>query len=632
MRNIFLIFLFFLTSCYAQQNNYSVLVISKEMTENANSVIRFQNVSIDITSIDRMKIAKTKVVTVLNEKGLKNVDALEYYDNSTKVKSIEATILDAFGNEIKSIKKKDFKDNSVADGFSIYNDNRILYLDYKPINYPVTIVYNSEIETINTAFIPKWFPIDDYYESVEESKITIKYLPEFGFKYKEKNFDGFSVLKEEKENSISFKIENLQAKKYEELSPVFSKVNPSVLFGLDAFSLEGVKGNAKDWDEFSSWIYNNLLKDSDDLSQETIKKVKEMVGEEVDPIKKAKIIYEYLQSKSRYVSIQMGIGGWKPMNASDVDRLGYGDCKALTNYTRVLLKHVGVESFYTLVYAGNDKQNIADDFVSMQGNHAILSIPTNEGYTFLECTNTSSPFGYNGDFTDDRDVLIVKKDGGEIVRTTNYNVEKSKQITKGEYQLNENGSISAKIKIISSGTQYNDKYWLIKENQENKELYYKKRFDWLNNISFSNLNLINDSNNIQFIEELTFNAENYFAENGSIILTLNAFNRNSFSPRRYRNRTNSFEIDRGFLDEDEIVIKLPENYIVDALPNKIFIEEKFGKYEATFEFQNANIIKYCRKFTLNNGYFDQMDYEDFRIFIERISKADNTKIVITLNK
>ncbi len=606
--------------------------ISKEMSENANSVIRFQNVSIDIVSIDKMKITKTKVVTVLNEKGLKNVDAFEYYDSSTKVRSIEAKILDAFGNEIKSIKKKDFKDNSVADGFSIYNDNRILYLDYKTVDYPVTIVYNSEIETINTAFIPKWYPIDDYYESVEESKIIINYIPELGFKYKEKNFNEFTVLKEESENSISFKIENLQAKKYEELSPVFSKVNPSVLFGLDIFSLEGVKGNAKDWDEFSSWIYNNLLKDSDDLSQETIQKVKEIVGEEVDPIKKAKIIYDYLQSKSRYVSVQMGIGGWKPMNASDVDRLGYGDCKALTNYTRVLLKHVGVESFYTLVYAGNDKQNIADDFVSMQGNHAILSIPINEGYTFLECTNTSSPFGYNGDFTDDRDVLIVKKDGGEIVRTKNYNVEKSKQITRGEYKLNENGSISAKMNIVSTGTQYNDKYWLIKEKEEKKKLYYKNRFDWLNNISFSNLNLINDSANIQFIEELTFNAENYVTENESIILTLNAFNRNSFSPKRYRNRTNSFEIDRGFMDEDEIFIKLPKNYNADALLNNIVIEEKFGKYEATFELIDTNTIKYNRKFILNNGSFDKNDYESFRIFTDRVSKADNSKIVITLNK
>jgi hypothetical protein len=30
---------------------------------------------------------------------------------------------------------------------------------------------------------------------------------------------------------------------------------------------------------------------------------------------KAKLIYDYVQQKSRYVSIQVGIGGWKPMDA-----------------------------------------------------------------------------------------------------------------------------------------------------------------------------------------------------------------------------------------------------------------------------------------------------------------------------
>jgi hypothetical protein len=55
-----------------------------------------------------------------------------------------------------------------------------------------------------------------------------------------------------------------------------------------------------------------------------------------EPIMKAKLIYDYVQQKSRYVSIQVGIGGWKPMDASDVDRLGYGDCKGLTNYTKAL--------------------------------------------------------------------------------------------------------------------------------------------------------------------------------------------------------------------------------------------------------------------------------------------------------
>jgi transglutaminase-like putative cysteine protease len=45
--------------------------------------------------------------------------------------------------------------------------------------------------------------------------------------------------------------------------------------------------------------------------------------------KKAKKIYQYLQNKTRYISVQIGIGGFQPVTAADVDRLGYGDCKGI---------------------------------------------------------------------------------------------------------------------------------------------------------------------------------------------------------------------------------------------------------------------------------------------------------------
>ncbi len=38
-----------------------------------------------------------------------------------------------------------------------------------------------------------------------------------------------------------------------------------------------------------------------------------------------------MQGKTHYISIQVGIGGYQPFLASDVDRLNYGDCKALVN-------------------------------------------------------------------------------------------------------------------------------------------------------------------------------------------------------------------------------------------------------------------------------------------------------------
>jgi hypothetical protein len=51
------------------------------------------------------------------------------------------------------------------------------------------------------------------------------------------------------------------------------------------------------------------------LPEETKAKMRALIGDEKNPIMKAKLIYDYVQQKSRYVSIQVGIGGWKPMDA-----------------------------------------------------------------------------------------------------------------------------------------------------------------------------------------------------------------------------------------------------------------------------------------------------------------------------
>ncbi len=631
MINKIIIFLIFPFCCFSQDINLSSMLIPKELTENANSVVRNQKIEIEIPSQKLMIIKKSKTITVLNSKGINNIDAIEYYDKSTKVKSIEAIVYDSFGKEIKKIKRKDFIDQSVADGFSVYSDNRMIYLDYTPTQYPFTIFYNSEVETSNTAFIPTWYPIDDYYESVQESSVTVRYVSDLGFKFKERNFTDDKIKKTIKNQLISYQVENYIARKSEELSPSFIKNNPSVLFGLDYFNLEGYLGNAKNWDEFSLWIYNSLLKDTESIPESTISKIKALVGTEKDPIKKAKIVYKFVQEKTRYVSVQMGIGGWKPMLAADVDRLGYGDCKALSNYTRVLLKSVGVDAYYTIIYAGNNKQNILDDFVAMQGNHAILSIPYNDSYISLECTSQTSPFGFNGDFTDDRYALVVKPDGGEIVKTTDYNDSKSKQILKAFCKINDNGDLVAKLNYKSNGVQYEQKKQVESKPKENQELYYKEMLGWLNALKINSIAIKNDKEAIEFVEDLDISVPAYASISNGLMFNLNILNRTSFVPQRYRTRLNSFEINTGFFDEDEVEIEIPKGYVVEAKPQDILISDKFGIYKMELKSLSDNKLLYKRSYLLNKGSYQKEEYEKFRSFSEQVSRADNVKIIFKKN-
>lgn len=630
MINKIIIFLFFPFCCFSQEISLSSMLIPKELTENANSVIREQKIDIEILSQKLMLIKKFKTITVLNSKGISNIDAVEYYDKSTKVKSIEATIYDAFGKELKKIKRKDFVDQSVADGFSVYNDDRKLFLNYTPIQYPFTIVYNCEIETSNTAFIPSWFPIDDFYESVQKSDISIKCTADLGFKYKERNFKGFNIIKDEGLNFISFSVSSIKAIKFEEYSPSFKKINPSVLFGLDSFFLAGIDGKATNWEEFGKWRYKSLLSDNEEVSSETKGAIIKLVENIDSPIEKARKIYEYVQNKTRYVSIQVGIGGWKPMLATDVDRLGYGDCKALTNYTRVLLKTVGIESYYTVVYGDRRIENFEQDFVSMQGNHIILAIPSNDNYIYLECTSQTSPFGYNADFTDDRYALIVKPEGGQIIKTKEYTEKENLKRIKGYYELKGNGTITGRINIVSNGIQYNNESIKERLNREDLIATYNSIFSTINNLHIKEVKFNNNKIEPEFNEDIEFYAENYAQSlNGKLMFALNALNHETNVPKKYKVREFPFEIQRGFTDDDEIEIIIPSGYSIEAMPNGIEIESEFGYYKIDFKIKNSSTLVFTRKYSIKKGFYESEKYEAFRKFKETIAKNDNSKIILT---
>lgn len=627
-----MIWLLITTALYSQDISYSISDIPSEMKENANAVVRLSQIDVKIISRKLMTVTTKTVVTILNENGLEHMDASEYFDKSTKIKSIEATILNESGKEIKKIKRKDFKENSISEG-SIITDNRVLYLDYTAIQYPFTLIFESEVETSNTAFIKTWYPIQDHNISVEKSIITINCIPELGFKFKENNFAEYPTIKKEiSGNVVSFAALNLKALKNEDYSPSLSTYAPNVMMGLDYFHLEGVDGNAKSWQEMGKWFSDEILSGTRELSEESKTKIKHLVSDEKDPIKKAKIVYNFVQEKTRYISIQEGIGGWKPMNAKDVDRLGYGDCKALTNYTKALLEAVGVPSHYVRLYGDRNKKSVVEDFVSMQSNHVILAIPNQENYIWLECTNQITPFGFQGKFTDDRLALMLKPEGGEIVKTHEYTTNENTQISKGNYSIDEKGHLTGSVSIKSKGTQYDNKFMNENKSSDDLNKFYKSYFSHINNLKLKKINFSNDKEAIEFSEEVALDASEYANITGQrLMFAVNAYNPISGIPSRYRTRNNPFEISRGFSDYDEIVIDFPEGFDIEAKPENFEVKDVFGHYKTEYVVVNERQLLYKRTYTANPGYYDKKDYESFRKFREQIAKSDNAKIVLVKN-
>ena len=608
----------------------SVSHIDEAMMDNANAVVRLNEVIVSLKSSSQMSVKEKRIITILNKKGNENIDAFVYYDRNVKIKTLQVLAFDALGNQIKKIKKNDFKDVSAVDGGTLYSDSRVKYLEYTPIDYPYTIQFTCETTTGNTAFIPSFVPIDDYFVSTEVSTYALNYPTNITIRKKEKNIENRDIEIEAVAGRIFYKAKNMNALKPEEYSPSMIDFTPKVLFASKQFTLEGVDTVVEKWDDFGKWMYHDLIKETHDLPESTVKEIQGLVKNESDDLTKAKIIYQYVQDKVRYISVQVGIGGWKPFNASEVDRLSYGDCKALTNYTMSLLKAVNIESHYSVVYAGSSGRSIEEDFTSIQGNHVILNVPQeNKEDIWLECTSQKLPFGFIGDFTDNRDVLVITPQGGQIKHTKKYTTEENTQLIKANYKVFDDGTIDVNATLKSKGIQYDDKYWLETETERDLDKHYKNRWGYINDISINEISIVNDKESIVFNETVRFKAINYSKIIANrMLLTVNALNRNTHIPDRYRNRKLPLKIKRGFKDIDEVEITLPQNYKVESLPNKKIIENKFGSYKSEVIAKDENTLIYKREFVVSDGEFPKEDYSSFRDFYKEVSKQDTSKIAL----
>ncbi len=613
------------------QKDYSIASIPKELTEYSNSVLIDELVEIDVTDINKMKEKTHRVIAILNKLGDGDARLYEYYDSNSRVKNVEVRIYNAFGKEIEHFKKKDFMDVSRT-GSSMYADSRVLYLNYTPTSYPYIVVFDSETETGDTAFLSPWFPLNGHAESAQKSVLKIKYNPANKPKYKPQNLNGFDITISDTPEELIFSASNLKAIRYEEHGPLMSKIFPNVYVALNNFKLKESLGSGKDWQQFGSWMNKSLLSGVSDLPEGTLARIKSLVANETTNEGKARKIYQFVQDKVRYISIQIGIGGWKPMLASDVDKLSYGDCKALTNYTKTLLDAVGVPSYYTVVYGDKMKWDIMEDFSSLQGNHVILGIPDNDEITWLECTSQDTPYGYIGKFTNDRDVLIITPEGGKITHTKVYETEENTQENIAKVKVDASGNVTATLKSISKGLQYDDKYLLPKEKQEDIDQHYKKKWNYINGFSLTDIKLDNNREEVIFTEELTLNIPNYANPvSNDYLFCANIFNQNQYIPPRIDTRKQNLYIGNGYVDIDTVTVEVPENFDIDGLPDETILETKFGKYQINFNITSDNNLVYNRKMILNKGEYPPSEYENFRDFLRSIARLDKTKILLKQN-
>lgn len=620
--------LLFASSLCAQE--YAVDRIPKKLTEEAFAVVRADNTRVELISQNKLKLTDEIVITVLNETGLGYAFQPIYYDKRMNISKYTAVLYDKNGKEIKKLRSKDQKDVSVSDGYSLFIDNRMRYYEFTPASYPFTIKYQREFTTSNTMMFPGWLPVVGYNLGVESSTYEMVNSTSIEIRKTEKNFEGWNVNKIEQGNKITYSIKNLEPIQEEILSPVLSELTPRLMAVPNKIQLEGVSGSFENWEQFGKWYYNELLKDKRELSEKDKQTVLQLIDGVDDPVEKVRILYSYMQSKTRYVNVSIGIGGWEPFPATYVSDKSYGDCKALSNYMISLLNFAGIEAFYTIVNSNlRRKQDMDEKFASLQGNHVIVNVPLDDEIIWLECTSQQSPFNYLGFGTDDRYAVSVRPEGAEIISTQKFPAEKNIEKISGEGHLDANGKINLELKTVHSGLQYDLFYRIYFEPEKEKLQSLRKQYNHLPNLNLNSYDFENDRHNAVFTTSVSMDAENYASVVGnSLMLNLLPAGRHSSSLKKSKDRKHPFEVRFGYTDEIDFVLNPPSGYHLNEKFNDIVLLDRFGSYLLSVKENQDGSLRVQRKLTVKDGVYKKEEFNDYVEFIRKVSSLDNSKILL----
>ena len=616
----------------AAEVKYPVTSIPSELKENANVVIREDHMKFRIIEKNRAIQHVLFVATILNERGHRFSDYSVGYDKLTKITDFTAAVYNAEGKEIRKLKTKDINDRASFDGFTLFSDNRIKWVDLSHSTYPYTIEIEYEIEYKFLYYIPgsQWGGEN---VSVEHASYELSYPQALAPRSKLFNSDVTPAKRiiEPGIESLIWTLQNIKPIKLEPFGPRADELFPHIIAAPTEFEFEGYAGKMDSWDHFGEWILS-LNRGRNILPDEAKQKIKSITNGLKSNEDKIKALYTYLQEKTRYVGIQLGIGGYQPFEASVVDKNGYGDCKALSNYMVALLMEAGISSNYVLIKAG-DERSMRTDFPSTQFNHAIVAVPNGKDTIWLECTSQTKPFGYMGKFTGDRFALMITDEGGKVVKTPTYKNELNQQYRRGKVNLEINGHAKASISTSYAGLQYeNDGLDFALTSQRDDQKKWLRDNISIPSFEVSDFSMINIKDRVPSATiKVDLILNRYASVSGKrLFMTPNLMNRSTYIPPQNTNRKSPVVRRSSFVDIDSITYKVPEEIYPEFLPQPVKVHNRFGEYEVTFQFDQGSLL-YIRKLKMIPGKFPADSYSELIEFYKTINKMDNLKIVF-LNK
>lgn len=592
---------------------------------NADVVLVESATQVAVKSMTSAVVTQKRVFTILNENGKDVANFHVSCDDNSKLTAFSGVVTDASGRELKRIKKGNLSRTEYS--AELATDSYVMYYQYVPPSYPVTVTYEWTEQLSNGMLsYPVFAPQDRYRMAVKHASYHITVPSDMKVRYKAVNMPAAVTTAGP---TASVAVSDLAAVDHEELGlPALARF-PIVYFEPCQFQYLGTKGDLSTWKSLGAWQYG-LLDGRDELTPEFKAQLHAMTDTCSSQRSKIAVIYSFLERTTRYVSIQLGIGGLQPFPATQVCRTGFGDCKGLTNYVRAMLKEVGINSFYTVIRAGDFKP-LYRDFPSLGiPNHVLLCIPEPADSLWVECTNAALPLGYVHSKVAGHDALLCGPDGGQLVTLPAYPDSLHLQLSRVHLKVQADASAQVELRQTSRYAQCEDKMWLSRATE-------KEQRDWLlktmkvphgevQKIAVTESRVPFGVPSCEVDAQLS--SHSYGNSSGSrIFVPVNPMHNGYRALAQEPNRQGQVYIDMGYRDIEEVIITIPDGYKVESLPAGGDIVSAFGTFSTQVE-ARGNEVKVVMSLTMHSGTYPASTFGQLVDFGKQVARQYGQKLVL----
>ena len=449
----------------------------------------------------------------------------------------------------------------------------------------------------------------------------------------EMNLENFEISKTEENDAgsgmrvIEYSISNMPSVIKLENLPGYSCTYPHLLALFKAYEISGKRVSLiEDTDDLYSWL-KSLITESE-LSPELAELTDRITQTAGSDTAKIASIYYWVQDNIRYLAFEDGTAAFVPENPNNVYKYKYGDCKGMANLAKSMLKHAGFDARLCWIYTGNTCYSRSIPSIAVD-NHMICAVYLNNSYIFLDPTVNYSPLFEINEGIQGKEGMVENGNRYIICQIPATSYGDNLLMIKNEIVLRDDKLIVDGHMSLKGATKKMFQYFLNhlpSDNQEDLVDFFVTKTDnnfLINDIVTTPADSLTNQFNISYNLEIS----NAVLDIGDeVLLTLDFYNEYRDEKIDTTRRFN-FAFDNRKLNRHEISFNIPDNMIVESIPDSLYIEDPKFIITGSYSVEDSLLV-YRKNIAIKNNILTVDEFDTWNSAVDRLIKFYNEMVVL----